>query len=87
MGFVVLVLGLLGCAGLALAMPQHGGERAARQRWLLRLGGGGALAAALALCLGGWGVTVGLVVWCGTLMVAALSVAMGLAYGRPARKT
>jgi hypothetical protein len=77
-GFVVLVLGLLGCAGLALAMPQT----APRRRWALRLGGGGALAATLALCLAGWGVTVGLVVWCGTLMVAALSVAMGLAYGR-----
>ncbi len=83
MGFVVLVLGLLGCAGLALA-----GERAARRPGLLRLGGGGMLAAALALCFGGWGVTVGLVVWCGTLAVAAVGVALGLAYARaPTRET
>ncbi|MCC4615410.1 DUF3325 domain-containing protein [Xanthomonas campestris pv. asclepiadis] len=71
---------------LAVAMHRHyeqlTGCRTASvtQRWWLRSVGVCLLIAALVLCVFAWGGTVGTLLWLGFLSVAALWVALGMAY-------
>lgn len=77
---------LMGMARFALAMPVHWQQvhgkaaLAPRTALALRIGGGGALAAALFLCLAADHASMAALVWVMLLTVAAVSVAMLLAY-------
>lgn len=80
-----LLLSYAGMAGLCLAMDRHhaqvwGRDATAAARWGLRVVGGALLAAAVLPCVGGWGGSVGSVVWLGFLSVGALLVVVGLSY-------
>ncbi|MBN8906080.1 MAG: DUF3325 domain-containing protein [Rhodospirillales bacterium] len=88
MSALALALADAGFVLLALAMERHarqlGLRPAPRVRPLLRIAGGVLLAGAGAACIVGWGVSIGLVAWCGVLTLAALLLAMALAL--PARR-
>ncbi|MEP0337250.1 MAG: DUF3325 domain-containing protein [Alphaproteobacteria bacterium] len=76
---------------LAFAMNRHrrdmGWVRAtSTQRAILRVAGGGLLAASLWACAGQWGWSMGTVAWFGVMTVSALSLVMALAFRRPARR-
>lgn len=77
---------LIGMARLALAMPVHWQQvhgksgLAPRSARRLRIGGGGGLLAALLLCLAADHASMAALVWVMLLTVAAVSVAMLLAY-------
>ncbi len=75
------VLSLAAFATLALAIERHhtrvfgvGVFNAWRQRWL-RAGGWLLLVASAALCIGTFGVGIGLVTWCGLITAAGMAVA------------
>ncbi|WP_233588252.1 DUF3325 domain-containing protein [Herminiimonas sp. KBW02] len=75
-----------GMSGLSLAMDRHyeqlteQREVPARRRLQLRSLGWILLLLSLTACLQGWGVAVGLTLWCGLLTLAALGVACSLSY-------
>ncbi len=84
--WVALALCYAGMAALALAMDRHHeqvtgqGDVPGPRRQALRWGGGLLLALALAACAAAWGLTVGLVAWCGFLTAGGLAVAWLLPY-------
>lgn len=89
-GLITALLGTALChaamMALAVAMHRHyeqlTGRRTApvMQRWLLRAMAVCLLIAALVLCVLAWGGAVGTLLWLGFASVAALWVALGLAY-------
>ncbi|MBB3777949.1 MULTISPECIES: DUF3325 domain-containing protein [Xanthomonas] len=89
-GLTAALLGTALChaamMALAVAMHRHYEQLTSRrtapvtQRWWLRSMGVCLLIAALAQCVLVWGGTVGTLLWLGFVSVAALWVALGLAY-------
>tara|TARA_X000001316_G_scaffold6811_1_gene1670 strand:- start:179 stop:460 length:282 start_codon:yes stop_codon:yes gene_type:complete len=70
---------------LAFAMNRHrrdmGWVRATPvQRIMLRVAGGGLLAASLWACAGHWGWSMGTVAWFGVMTASALSLVLALAF-------
>jgi hypothetical protein len=85
MAFATLLLSFAGFAALALSMPKHHRDLFAKNYRLLwevalRSVGWALLAASLAPAIIGQGVSIGIVLWIGSATVAAIGVAMLLAY-------
>jgi len=84
LGPLLLLICVAGFASLALGMEKHwkqvwNSELGARRRRALRFSGWVLLAAALAVAVIGWGVSIGIVVWVGSLTGAGLAVVLALA--------
>ena len=81
-----LALCFAGMAALSLAMDRHYAqltgrdEPSRRHRIGLRIAGWLLLALSLWPCISGWGLSVGLVAWCGWLTAGGLLVAWTLPY-------
>jgi hypothetical protein len=84
---MLLALAVVVAAFSLLAMSQDthhqralGRRLPTRQGWMLRVAGWGLLVVAAAVCIGGLGVGVGLVAWCGALTAAGLGVVLCTTY-------
>ena len=95
LGPLLLLMCAAGFASLALGMEKHwkqvwNSALGARRRTALRFSGWVLLAGALILAVIGWGASIGIVVWFGSLSGAGLAVVVALAKieqrsaGRPA---
>lgn len=88
MGWACLLLAFAGFGAIAATMDRHcedmlRREPRARTRRLLRGAGYTVLGLALCPAIGKWGASLGMVLWLGALTLAALPLALLLAY-RPA---
>ncbi|HWK50367.1 MAG TPA: DUF3325 domain-containing protein [Steroidobacter sp.] len=83
--FVSLMLCFCGFIALSLAMNRHyqqvAGQPLERSTQVaLRVAGSVLLAAGMFICIGGWGTSVGIALWCGVLSMAALLQVLLLTY-------
>lgn len=84
LGPLMLLICVAGLASLALGMEKHwkqlwNSEPCTRRRTAMRFSGWVLLAAALAIGAIEWGMSIGIVVWLGSLSVAGLAVVLALA--------
>lgn len=83
-GPLLLSICFAGLSSLALGMGKHwkqlwNSELSARRRRALRFSGWALLAAGLAVAVIGWGMSIGIVAWLGSLSGAGLAVVLILA--------